>query len=71
MSKKKKLYKGRNNMGILDLIIDDLNKNRGPEAMKTGAKFERLHSEPYQIVTTENGIFYNPIKNINKRSVEK
>lgn len=49
-------------MGILDLIVDELNKNRGPEAMKTGAKFERLHSEQYQIITTENGMFYNPIK---------
>lgn len=49
-------------MGILDLIVDELNKNRGPDALSKGAKFERLHSEQYQIVTTENGMFYNPIK---------
>lgn len=48
-------------MGLLDLIINELNENLTDEQKENGEKFERLHSEQYQIVTTENGTFRNPI----------
>lgn len=48
-------------MGLLDLIIDELNEKLIEEQKGNGEKFERLHSEQYQIVQTENGIFRNPI----------
>ena len=47
--------------GILDLIVDELNKQHEKDG-----RFERLHSEQYQIVTTENGVFYNPVKSNNQ-----
>ena len=49
-------------MGLLDLIIDELNDELTAEQKERGEKFERLHSEQYQIVQTENGVFRNPIK---------
>lgn len=49
-------------MGLLDLIIDELNENLTDEQKAKGEKFERLHSEPYQIIQNENGTFRNPIK---------
>ena len=48
-------------MGLLDLIISELNENLTEEQKENGEKFERLHTEQYQIIQTENGIFRNPI----------
>lgn len=48
-------------MKLLDLIIDELNANLTAEQKENGEKFERLHSEQYQIVATENGTFRNYI----------
>lgn len=50
-------------MKLLDLIVEELNENLTEEQRENGEKWERLHSEQYQIVTTENGIFRNPVKN--------
>ncbi len=52
-------------MGLLDLIVDELNEHLTDEQKANGEKWQRLHSEQYQIVTTENGIFRNPIKRNN------
>ena len=49
-------------MGLLDLIVDELNENLTDEQKENGEKWQRLHSDQYQIVQTENGIFRNPIK---------
>ena len=49
-------------MKLLDLIVNELNEGLTDEQKQNGEKFERLYSEQYQIVTTENGIFRNPIK---------
>lgn len=40
-------------MKIMDLLIDEINKDR-PE----DEKFTRLHSEPYRIVKTNDGLFH-------------
>lgn len=50
-------------MKLLDLIVEELNENLTEEQRENGEKWEKLHSEQYQIVTTENGIFRNPVKN--------
>lgn len=50
-------------MKLLDLIINELNDNLSDEQKANGEKFERLHSEQYQIVQTENGTFRNPVNN--------
>ena len=54
--------KGGAKMGLLDLIVDELNEHLTDEQKENGEKWQRLHSEQYQIVQTENGIFRNPIK---------
>ena len=38
-------------MKLMDILIDELNKNEQDE------KWERMHSEQYEIVDTENGRF--------------
>lgn len=43
-------------MKIMDIIIEELNKNSDGDA-----KFKRLHSEQYEIVTTKNGKFHNKV----------
>ena len=37
-------------MGLLDIIVDELNKRE--EENGTGCKWERLHSNPVEIVET-------------------
>ena len=49
-------------MKILDLLVEELNENLTDEQKENGEKWERLHSEQYQIVQTENGVFHNPVK---------
>lgn len=39
-------------MSIMDILIDELNKNT------EGGAWERLHSEQYRIVETDEGIFH-------------
>lgn len=48
--------------GIMDLLVEELNNNRTEEQKQSGEKWERLHSEQYQIVQTKDGTFHNPIK---------
>lgn len=48
--------------GIMDLLVEELNNNRTEEQKQNGEKWERLHSEQYQIVQTRDGVFYNHIK---------
>ena len=50
-------------MSVLDLLIDELNKDLTAEQKENGEQWQRLHSEQYQIVQTENGKFFNPIEN--------
>jgi hypothetical protein len=45
--------------GIMDLLVEELNNNRTEAQKEEGEKWERLHSEQYQIVQTENGVFRN------------
>ena len=45
-------------MGIMDLIVEELNKDK----KENDPKWQRLHSEQYQIVQTKNGCFHNPVK---------
>ena len=49
-------------MGIMDIIIDSINENLTEEQKESGEKWERCHSEQYEIVQTENGKFHNKIK---------
>lgn len=51
----------RENMkkGIMDLLVEELNNNLTESQKEEGEKWERLHSEQYQIVQTENGVFRN------------
>lgn len=49
-------------MKLMDLLVNELNEGLTEEQKQNGEKFERLHSEPYQLVQTENGLFRNPIK---------
>ena len=49
-------------MGLLDLIVEEMNENLTEEQKENGEKWQRQHSEQYQIIQTENGIFRNPIK---------
>lgn len=51
-------------MKLLDLIVEELNENLTTEQKESGEKWERLHSEQYQIVQTENGLFKNPRKEV-------
>lgn len=48
--------------GIMDLLTEEMNNNRTEEQKQNGEKWERLHSEQYQIVQTRNGVFHNHIK---------
>lgn len=48
--------------GIMDLLVETLNEDLTEEQKENGEKWERMHSEQYQIVQTENGIFHNPIR---------
>lgn len=48
-------------MKILDLLVEELNKDLTDEQKENGEKWQRLHSEQYQIVQTENGVFKNPV----------
>lgn len=47
-------------MKILDMLIQEINNNLTEEQKREGGKWERLHSDPVQIVQTEHGKFYNP-----------
>lgn len=47
---------------IMDLIVERINEDLTKEQKANGEKWERCHSEPYQIVQTEKGTFHNPIK---------
>lgn len=49
-------------MGLLDLIVEELNENLTEEQREKGEKVQRLHNEQYQIVRTEKGTFRNSIK---------
>ena len=49
-------------MKLLDLIVEELNENLTDEQKENGEKWERLHSEQYQIVQTDHGTFHNQIK---------
>jgi hypothetical protein len=53
-------------MGIMDILVDELNKGK----TENESKWERLHSEQYEIVQTKNGCFHNPIKTSKKEKVE-
>lgn len=46
-------------MGIMDLIIEELNNNLTEEQKENGDSWERLNSDQYQIVQTENELFHN------------
>lgn len=46
-------------MGIMDLLITELNENR---TVQENGGIKRLHSEQYQFVQTENGLFKNIVK---------
>jgi hypothetical protein len=48
-------------MGIMNIIVEELNKGKS----ENEPKWERLHSQPYEIVQTKNGCFHNPI-NVSK-----
>lgn len=48
--------------GIMDLLVQELNNNLAEEHKQSGEKWERVHSEQYQIVQTIDGVFHNPIK---------
>ena len=47
------------NMGIMDILVKELNNDLTEEQKKNGQKWYRLHSEQYQIVTTKDGKFHN------------
>lgn len=47
--------------GIMDLLVETLNEDLTEEQKEKGEKWERQHSEQYQIVQTKNGTFHNPI----------
>lgn len=49
-------------MKLMDLLVNELNEGLTEEQKQNDEKFERLHSEQYQLVQTENGLFRNPIK---------
>ena len=49
-------------MKLMDIIVEEYNKNLTEEQKAAGEKVERLHSEQYQIVQTENGKFHVPVK---------
>ena len=51
-------------MKLMDLIVDELNNSLSDKQRENG-EWERLHSEQYQIVKTENGLFHNPINSRN------
>ena len=44
-------------MKIMDILVNEINKNIADGE----PKFERLHSEQYEIVTTKNGKFHNKV----------
>jgi hypothetical protein len=50
--------------GIMNLIVDELNKDK----VENEPKFERCHSEQYEIITTKNGTFHNKIKSKNNNN---
>lgn len=45
-------------MKIMDILVNEINKN----IANGEPKFERLHSEQYEIITTKNGKFHNKVK---------
>lgn len=49
-------------MKLMDLLVNELNECLTEEQKQNDEKFEILHSEQYQIVQTENGLFRNTIK---------
>ena len=49
-------------MKLMDIIVEEYNKNLTEEQKAAGEKVERLYSEQYQIVQTENGKFHVPVK---------
>ena len=44
--------------GIMDLLTEEMNNNRTEEQKQNGEKWERLHSEQYQIVQTRDCLLY-------------
>lgn len=48
-------------MKIMDLIIEELNNNLPEQDKQNGEKWERLHSEQYQIIQTDHGTFHNQV----------
>lgn len=44
-------------MKIMDILVNEINKNIADGE----PKFERLHSEQYEIITTKNGKFHNKV----------
>ena len=46
-------------MKLMDLIVKELNKQK--VVQESGEKFERLHSQPCQLVQTKHGTFRNPV----------
>ena len=49
-------------MKIMDLIIEELNNNLPEQDKQNDEKWERLHSEQYQIIQTDHGTFHNQIR---------
>lgn len=49
-------------MKIMDLIVEEMNKSLSEEQKASGEKFERLHSEPVQIVETPTGNIHRDVK---------
>ena len=54
-------------MGIMDVLIEEMNKNHTDEQKAKGEKWERLHSEQYRIVDTENGRFRVSVKDTQEK----
>lgn len=48
-------------MKIMDLLVEELNEALSEEEKQQGEKWERLHSEQYQIVQTDHGVFHNSV----------
>ena len=43
-------------MGILDMLVEELNNGLSDEQKANGDKIERLHTEPVELVETAHGI---------------
>lgn len=46
-------------MGLMDLIVKEMNNNLPQKEVELGTKWKRLYSEQFEIVQTENGKFRN------------